>query len=140
LDPKNWPVQFDIQYADSAIRRLTNVFQINTRSAINGFREFKDLKDSSTILYLRPLLTVIITVAISSSECKKDFSSMNNIVSTKINYLNPKSISSLILNNCVGPPVYIIVPEPYVIFRRANYVLMKLTALSNKITKRAIQM
>eukprot|EP00102_Acyrthosiphon_pisum_P010394 XP_008178697.1 PREDICTED: E3 SUMO-protein ligase KIAA1586-like [Acyrthosiphon pisum] len=84
------------------------------RSA-TGFREFKDLKDSSTVLDLRPLLTAIKTVAISSSECERAFSSMNNIVTTKRNALNPTSISSLMLINCVGPPVHMFVPEPYVV-------------------------
>ncbi|KAE9524067.1 hypothetical protein AGLY_015548 [Aphis glycines] len=59
LGPKNWSDQFDIQYGDSAIRRLANVFQVDARSAINGFREFKDLGDSSTVLDLRPLVTAI---------------------------------------------------------------------------------
>jgi len=115
LDPKNWPDQFDIQYGDSAVRRLANVFQVDERSAINGFREFKDLKDGSTVLDLRPLLTAIKIVAISFSECERAFSSMNNIVTTKRNALNPKSISSLMLINCVGPPVHMFVPEPYVV-------------------------
>jgi len=115
LDPKNWPDQFDIQYGDSAVRRLANVFQVDERSTINGFREFKDLNYSSTVLDLRPLLTAIKTVAISSSECEKAFSSMNNIVTTKRNALNPKRISSLMLINWVGPPVHMFVPEPYVV-------------------------
>lgn len=71
LDPKNWSDQFDIQYGDSAIRTLANVFQVNARSSINGFHEFKYLGDSSTVLDLRPLLTAIKTVAISSRECER---------------------------------------------------------------------
>jgi type III secretory pathway component EscR len=102
-----------------------------------AFREFKYLKYSSTVLDLRPLLTIIKTIAISSSECKRAFSSMNIIVSTKINALNPKSISSLMLINCVRSLVHIFVPEPLLHhgYRRTNDELMKLTALSDKITK-----
>ncbi|CAI6345091.1 unnamed protein product [Macrosiphum euphorbiae] len=68
-------ILFDVQYGDSEIKRLATVFQVDARSAINGFHELKDLLDSSTVLDLRPLLTTVKTVAISSSECGRAFRS-----------------------------------------------------------------
>jgi len=51
------------------------------------------------------LTSAIKTIAMSSSECERAFSSMNEIVSPKRNTLSSEHISSLIFINAVGPPV-----------------------------------
>jgi len=114
LDPNNWPDNIDIQYGDDSIRRLANKFHLNEVSTIRGFREFKDLKDSSKIPTLNPLLTAISTIAVSSSECERSFSSMNNIITPKRNVLNSEHIASLVFISCVGPPVQLFKPDHYV--------------------------
>ncbi|KAL5237572.1 hypothetical protein ACI65C_004982 [Semiaphis heraclei] len=60
----------------------------NEKITIRGFREFKDTKDSSQINDLHPLLTAVRKIAISSSECERSFSAMNNIVTSKRNAFN----------------------------------------------------
>jgi len=57
LDPNNWPDNIYIQYGDGNVRRLAIKFYLNEKFTIQGIREFKDLKDSSKISTLKPLLT-----------------------------------------------------------------------------------
>lgn len=79
LSTENWPDNMDIQYGDENIRRLSQVFQIYQVLSVRGFREFKENKKVD--IDIKPLMTVINSIAISSSECERTFSSMNVIVS-----------------------------------------------------------
>lgn len=63
-----------------------------------------------SILDPNPLL-----IAISSSECERAFSSINNLVTTKRNALSPTHILSLMFIYCVGPPVKTCNPDSYVL-------------------------
>jgi hypothetical protein len=114
LNVQNWPDKYDIQYGDKNVRRLAIKFQVDETSTIRDFCEFKDTKKLSLIHSLRPLIVAINTIAISSSECKKSFSTMNNTVTWKRNALMPNHISSLLLIQCVGPPTNNFIPISYV--------------------------
>jgi len=111
---KNWPDDCDILYGDENIRRLAKLFQVDEISSVRGFRMFIDTKDSSKILDLKTLLDAINTVAISSSECERVFSSMNNIDTSKRNALSTTNMSSLLYIHCIGPPVNLFEPNCYV--------------------------
>lgn len=114
LEPKSWPDNCDIQFGDKNVRRLTAEFQVDEISTIQGFREYKDTRVISSISSLKPLLVSIKTIAISSSECERSFSAMNNTVTSKRNSLTTQHISSLLFIQCVGPPV--------IDFNATNYV------------------
>jgi len=114
LNYNNWPDNVDIQYVDACVRWLVTRFHFDEKTTIRGFREFKDTKDSSQINYLHPLLTAVRIIAISSSECERSFSAMNNIVTSKRNALTTGHISSLVFLNCIGPPVQLFKPDHYV--------------------------
>lgn len=114
LNSTNWPDNVGIQYGDDCVRRLVSRFNLDEKTTIRGFREFKDTKDSSKIKDLHPLLTAVRTIAISSSECERSFSAMNNIVTSKRNALTTEHIASLVFINCIGPPVQLFKPDNYV--------------------------
>ncbi|KAE9522688.1 hypothetical protein AGLY_016910 [Aphis glycines] len=114
LDPKTWPDKFDFQHGDASLRRLAKQFQVDEISSVRGFREFKEIKDHSNISDLKPLLTAVNTVAISSCACERSFSAMNNILTPKRNALSSKHLCSLLFINCVGPPVKLFIPSPYI--------------------------
>jgi len=92
-----------------SIRRLAKQFQVDKTSSVRGFWEFKEIKDHSNIFDLKPLLTAVNTVAISSCECERTFSAMNNILTPKRN-----ALSSLLFFNCVGPRLKLFISSPYV--------------------------
>ncbi|XP_025199906.1 uncharacterized protein LOC112597896 [Melanaphis sacchari] len=85
LSPENWPDNMDIQYGDENIRRLSQVFQIDQVLSVRGFREFKENKKVN--IDIKPLMTVINSIAISSSKCERTFSSMNVIKNLILNHL-----------------------------------------------------
>jgi len=114
LDPKTWPDKFDFQHGDANIRRLAKQFQVDEISSVRGFHEFKEIKDHSNIFDLKSLFTAVNTVAISSCECERTFSAINNVLTLKRNSLSSKHLSSLLFLNCVGPPVKLFVSTPYV--------------------------
>ncbi|KAL4147958.1 hypothetical protein QTP88_002271 [Uroleucon formosanum] len=75
---------------------------------------WREIKDHSNIFDLKPLLTAVNTVAISSCECERTFSAMNNILTPKRTALSSKHLSSLLFINCVRPPLKLFIPSPYV--------------------------
>jgi len=111
--PKNWPDNFNIQYSDDCIRRLSKKFKVDEITSVRGFRQFKDTKEDN-VEDLKLLTTAIKCIAISSSECERSFSSMNEIVSPKRNSLGSVHISSLVFINCVGPPIDKINPTKWI--------------------------
>src|SRR6218665_1895938 len=121
LDPKNWQLtaddEVDIQYGDSHIRQLCHQFHLDERSIIRGFRNYKlneEKGDREVPEDLHPLFKAIATVPISTSECERNFSSMNNIVTPIRATLNIETIAALLFINCVGPPLSKFNPNSYV--------------------------
>jgi len=112
LSPENWPDSMDIQYGDESIRRLSQVFQIDQVLSVRGFREYKENKKVN--IDIKPLMTAINSIAISSSECERTFSSMNVIVSPIRSALTSSHLSSLIFIHCVGPPLEKFDPKSFV--------------------------
>ena len=78
--------------------------------------DHKDYIDDPTTLppSIANLKTVINTLPVSSSDCKRGFSSMNVIASDIRNKLSVTQISELLLLSLVGPPVSAFSPEKYV--------------------------
>ncbi|RXN14539.1 E3 SUMO-protein ligase KIAA1586-like [Labeo rohita] len=105
LQSDSWPASLDIQYGDAAVRRLCQRFRVGERESVLGFREYKDLKASKTPAALKPLLTAVHTIAVSTSECERAFSSMNDTLTDKRNSLDIKRLSNLIFLKCNGPPL-----------------------------------
>uniref|UniRef100_A0A3P9DK26 HAT C-terminal dimerisation domain-containing protein n=1 Tax=Maylandia zebra TaxID=106582 RepID=A0A3P9DK26_9CICH len=105
LQSDSWPASLDIQYGDAAVRRLCQRFRVGERESVLGFREYKDLKASKTPAALKPLLTAVHTIAVSTSECERAFSSMNDTLTDKRNSLNIKRLSNMIFLKCNGPPL-----------------------------------
>nr|XP_022906381.1 zinc finger protein 862-like [Onthophagus taurus] len=63
---------------------------------------------------LKPLLNVIASIPISTSECERNFSSMNEIVTPLRSSLSVETTAALLFINCVGPPLTQFNPEKYV--------------------------
>ncbi|KAL5243637.1 hypothetical protein ACI65C_011047 [Semiaphis heraclei] len=113
ISPNNWPDSCDIQYGDTSIRRLSKIFKVDEQASVRGFREYKDFP-SSLNDNIKPLMNAVKTLAISSAECERSFSSMNEVVSSKRSLLTSDHISSLAFINCTGPPVNNFKPLPYI--------------------------
>jgi len=113
LSPDNWPDNCDVQFGDINVSRLSKIFQIDQRASVRGFREYK-VSYPSVNTDIEPLMTAVKTLAISSAECERSFSSMNEIVSSKRSVLTSDHISSLAFINCTGPPINKFNPNIYI--------------------------
>jgi hypothetical protein len=61
----------------------------------------------------KPLLKAVATIPISTSECERNFSSMNEIVTPTRTSLNSKTVAGLVFINCFGPPLSKFNPQSY---------------------------
>ena len=102
-NPKNWQMatddEVDIQYGDNHIRQLCQQFHLDEQSIIRGFRLYKLNKEDGDREIpgdLQPFFKVIATIPISTSECERNFSSMNEIVTPIRATLNIPTIAALL--------------------------------------------
>uniref|UniRef100_A0A3Q1EYJ4 HAT C-terminal dimerisation domain-containing protein n=1 Tax=Acanthochromis polyacanthus TaxID=80966 RepID=A0A3Q1EYJ4_9TELE len=101
LQPDTWPEgELDIQHGDEEVLRLCDRLKVEMRRSIQGFREYKELRGSQTPEALKPLLKAVHTIAVSTSECERAFSCMNNILTDKRNSLGLTRLSNLIFLKC----------------------------------------
>lgn len=113
LFKKNWPSDVGIRYGEDSISNLCDIFNfLEKRKFITAFRQFVDTGNEPA--ELNPLLQTVKTIPISTSECERAFSSMNNIMTDVRNSLLVEKASLLIFLSCVGPPLKEFCPEPYV--------------------------
>lgn len=94
--------------------RLCDRLKVERRSSVQGFREYKELRGSQTPEALKPLLKAVHTIAVSTSECERAFSCMNNILTDKRNSLAVPRLSNLMFLKCNGPPLQQFGPQSYV--------------------------
>lgn len=121
LDPKKWPTSDNdkienITFGEDKIRYLCRHFQLNKENDIvRGFQKFKleggkeGVPDDLQILF-----KTVVTIPISTSECERNFSSMNEIITPLRSSLNISTVSALLFINCVGLPLTEFRPEKYV--------------------------
>lgn len=115
LDPGSWPEEeLDIQYGDAEVLCLCDVLKVEGRETVQAFREYKDIKAAHTPVALEPLLKAVKTIAVSTSECERAFSTMNDILTAKRNALSVSRLTSLVFLKCNGPPLGQFNPDGYV--------------------------
>lgn len=104
LNPQKWPLEVDILYGERAIKQLSNIFKINERESVRGFREYIDNK-SVIPDNLKPLTQAVNTLVVSTAECERLFSAMNIVHNDTRNTLEVSRVSDLLWIKCVGPPL-----------------------------------
>ena len=121
LDSGKWPSVPSIRYGEKQILRLCEQFSFNSeksQQAVNGMRDFVDSGTgagvSETPADLKPLLTCVHTLPVSTAECVRSFSLMNTICNDKRNSLLVKNVASLMMVSLNGPPTSLWKPEKYV--------------------------
>lgn len=114
IDPERWPKdELDVQYGDAEVLCLCSVLKVERRDTVQGFREYKDIKASYTPVALEPLLKAVKTIAVSTSEWERAFSSMNDILTAKRNALAVSRLTSLVFIKFNGPPLRQFNPDGY---------------------------
>ena len=83
LNPGCWSdtVLLDAQYGEESVRYLCEQFRLeNITAIIRAFREFKEEKIPPKELL--PLTSAVNTIPISTADCERSFSSMNEIITS----------------------------------------------------------
>jgi hypothetical protein len=117
MDKSMWVRCQDPCFADKEIRKLTESFIVCKETSVHGFHEYYMKIINGDVMYLdelKPLIAAANTFIISTAECKRAFSNMNNIISTIRSSILLKSASSLMLISSVGPPLSAFEAEYYV--------------------------
>ncbi|XP_027132754.1 E3 SUMO-protein ligase KIAA1586-like [Larimichthys crocea] len=113
LIPENWPVPLQEQYGETCIKQLAHRFRLDTRKALEGFRDYKE-NSSEIPENLSPLTNILNLIPVSNAECERGFSLMNIIVSPLRCRVSIQSVSSLMFVNLNGPPLIKWNPKDYV--------------------------
>lgn len=117
LDPKTWPRnderEVNITYGEENIRSLCKLFTLDEKKIIRGFRHFK-MDEKEVPEDLKDLFKAVATIAISTSECERNFSSMNEILMPLRCSLSINTVAALLFINSVGPPLCQFKPENYI--------------------------
>lgn len=114
MDISNWPENIDIRFGETEVKRLCKRFMLNQENAINGIRQLihdptvlpKDIMPEFDNFYK--------TFPVSTAECERGFSLMNNICTKLRARLTMKNISNLMFVNINGPPLEKWDPKDYV--------------------------
>ena len=116
INPEKWPSGVDSPWCDGERRfellckRLKIPF---TTSLLTDFRDFID-NPNTTPRSVTFIHSVVNTLPVSSSDCERGFSSMNNVCTDLRNKLTTMHVSELVFLSLVGPPLSQFNPQPYV--------------------------
>lgn len=114
IDPINWPDEFDVTYGDDAVGSLAERLNIEKRSTIRAFREFKDTGGKQISTGMQPLVIALKTIPVSTAECERGFSEMNLLATPIRNSLRVETLADLMFVKLVGPPLKKFNPQYYV--------------------------
>ena len=120
LNKENWTgKEHEAFYGESDIQLLCEKMSIDARNCILAFREFRDSSQSTPTPAmphtLRQLFNAVDTYVVSTAECERSFSVMNDILTPTRNSLTIDYLSKLVFVKCaVGPPLSKFQPSDYV--------------------------
>ena len=103
----HWPTVENAIYGEDEFRFLCEKLHIDERQSILGFREYRDTPDNRRCVPvgLQPLKAAIDTYVVSTAECERSFSLMNDIWTATRNSLTTPRVSDLVFIKAVGPPL-----------------------------------
>ena len=115
LSHTTWPSNYDELPAldERSIRQLSERFHLDSSASAAGFKLFKAVGGRSLNDQLEPLSTALSVIPISTAECERSFSVMNNIISSKRNRLAVGNAADLMVISIMGPPVGKFNPKSY---------------------------
>ena len=117
LNYQKWPSSLSSPWplGEEKLENLCTRFKLNFKNAQNGFRDYIDYEGGENIpAELKPIITCINTLPVTSADCERGFSTMNIIMTDLRNSLLMQHVSSLMFISLVGPPLHLWDPLPCV--------------------------
>lgn len=116
LDPLKWPTAVESPWpeGEKRIKMLADKFRFDGVGQVtNAFRDYLDNQNHCPIL-IKQLKSIVHTLPVSTADCERGFSAMNNIATKLRNRLLVDNVSNLMFISLVGPPLSQFQPEKYV--------------------------
>ena len=94
LNPDTWPSPLPVMYGESELRELCDQVKVGFTGVKQAYREYKNKPDTmqKALLTLRHAVN---TISVSSAECERGFSEMNNVVTPLRSRLNVERVCRL---------------------------------------------
>lgn len=119
LDPSSWLARGAFSYGPSfgseEISYLCERYNLNLADTLNAFRDYLQDEGRQIPRNLKPLISIMKLIPISTAECERGFSLMNLICTDLRNRLLTINLANLMFVNLNGPPLHLWKPEKYVV-------------------------
>lgn len=114
LDYKTWPLDYeeDVSFGQSELSQLARKMRVDVEKTLAGFVLMK-ATGGQLNEELKPLSDSLRVIPISTAECERGFSCMNNVLTSSRNMLNVTNLSQLMFISIVGPDLCNFDPIPY---------------------------
>ncbi|CAH2273660.1 Hypothetical predicted protein [Pelobates cultripes] len=116
LNAQRWPINVDSPWfeGEAKLEQLCKRFRLSYASICEGFRDYIDNGGAEIPENLKPVVTAVNSLPVTSGDCERGFSSMNLVLSPIRSVLGIERLSSLLFISLIGPPVHLWDPLPYV--------------------------
>ncbi|CAH2312662.1 E3 SUMO- ligase KIAA1586-like [Pelobates cultripes] len=116
LNSQRWPISVDSPWFEGEVKleQLCKRFRLSYASICEGFRDYIDNGGAEIPENLKPVVTAVNSLSVTSGDCERGFSTMNLVMSPIRSGLGIERLSSLLFNSLIGPPVNLWDPLPYV--------------------------
>uniref|UniRef100_A0A8C5MRD2 Uncharacterized protein n=1 Tax=Leptobrachium leishanense TaxID=445787 RepID=A0A8C5MRD2_9ANUR len=116
LNSQRWPNNVDSLWFEGEVKleQLCKRFQLNFTSICEGFRDYIDNAGTEIPENLKPAVTAVNSLPVTSGDCERGFSTMNLVMSPIRSGLGIERLSSLLFISLIGPPADLWDPLPYV--------------------------
>ncbi|XP_063302262.1 E3 SUMO-protein ligase KIAA1586-like [Pelobates fuscus] len=116
LNSQRWPINVDSPWFEGEVKleQLCKRFRLSYASICEGFRDYIDNGGAEIPENLKPVVTAVNSLPVTSGDCERGFSTMNLVMSPIRSGLGIERLSSLLFISLIGPPVHLWDPLPYV--------------------------
>ena len=116
LDCAKWPSAVKVPWyqGEKKLVKLANRFDLCWNEVRGDFREYLRSRGNSVPKPMQKLRQIVNTIPVTSADCERGFSSMNNLITPSRNRLTLVHASNLMFVKLVGPPLDKFHPMKYV--------------------------
>ncbi|CAH2276837.1 E3 SUMO- ligase KIAA1586-like [Pelobates cultripes] len=113
---QRWPINVDSPWfeGEAKLEQLCKRFRLRYASICEGFRDYIDNGGADIPKNLKPVVTAVNSLPVTSGDCERGFSTINLVMSPIRSGLGIERLSSLLFISLIGPPVHLWDPLPYV--------------------------
>ncbi|XP_077335488.1 E3 SUMO-protein ligase KIAA1586 homolog [Lithobates pipiens] len=107
LNAQRWPINVDSPWFEGEVKleQLCKRFRLSYYPSIcEGFRDYIDNGGEEIPEKLKPVVTAVNSLPVTSGDCERGFSTMNLVMSPIRSGLGIERLSSLLFISLIGPP------------------------------------